>query len=134
MFKQLVAILRFYQGFEINNFTGNALSDEEIRKLHYKKMQRLQVHKHTHTLSLIFFFIIICSILTNLLHNKSVVWKLFPQQLRKFALSNIAAIDSRSDLKRHLSVLSDDQLRQLCQHLNLLGPRVWKSSSSEQKY
>jgi intron-binding protein aquarius len=52
MFKQLVAILRFYQGFEINNFTGNALSDEEIRKLHYKKMQRLQVHiiRSLHTL------------------------------------------------------------------------------------
>jgi intron-binding protein aquarius len=95
MFKQLVSILRFYDGFEIDNFSGNALTDEEIRKLHYKKMQRLQ----------------------------SVAWKLFPQQLRKFALSNVAAIDNRVELKRHLSVLSDEELRQLCQHLNLLGPR-----------
>lgn len=58
LFKKLIDILKFYQGilsdslghdwltllgFEINDFTGEALTDNDMISLHYSKMQNLQV-------------------------------------------------------------------------------------------
>lgn len=61
LFKQLLANVRFYQGFEINNFTGKALTDDDMSKQHYAKLKRLQ----------------------------HVAFKQFQPELKQFALSNV---------------------------------------------
>lgn len=43
LFMQLVQMIRFYEGFEVNNFTGTALTDDEITDLHCKKILNFQV-------------------------------------------------------------------------------------------
>lgn len=92
LFRQLLQMVKFYQGFEINDFTGRALSDEDVRKLHYERIQRLQ----------------------------QLVFKHVPQ-LRAFALAAAGTIDTRSALKSHLSGLDAATLRDLCGKLALIG-------------
>lgn len=49
MFK-LLDMLKFYTGFEINDQTGNALTEKEMTTLHYERITSLQVtHLHIHT-------------------------------------------------------------------------------------
>jgi intron-binding protein aquarius len=107
LFRQLLQILRFYENFEINDYTGQALTDEEMLKEHYESMQRLQ----------------------------AVAFKSFPE-LRKLALSNVAAIDSRQNLKALLRDLPEARLRELCVHLGLLAPAnegfAWEDSNSSE--
>eukprot|EP01126_Amoeba_proteus_P051320 TRINITY_DN6121_c0_g5_i6.p1 TRINITY_DN6121_c0_g5~~TRINITY_DN6121_c0_g5_i6.p1 ORF type:complete len:1552 (+),score=385.61 TRINITY_DN6121_c0_g5_i6:358-5013(+) len=93
LFKQLLGNLRFYYGFEINNFTGQALSDDDMSKEHYSKLKRLQ----------------------------HVAFKKFQPELRRFALSNIGAVNTRESLKAHLSELKDDKLVRLCESINLIN-------------
>ncbi|XP_015770296.1 PREDICTED: intron-binding protein aquarius-like, partial [Acropora digitifera] len=42
LFKQLLDMLKFYTGFEINDVTGMALTDHEMVDIHYTKMASLQ--------------------------------------------------------------------------------------------
>jgi len=91
----LLQILRFYQGFEINDYTGSALTDEDMLKIHYEKMKFLQ----------------------------AITFKHFPE-LKKIALASIASIDSRDNLNKQLSQLSDKRLREFAEQLHLLGPKV----------
>lgn len=84
--------MRFYENFEINDYTGQALTDDEMLKEHYESMQRLQ----------------------------AVAFKSFPE-LRKLALTNIGSIDSRQNLRNMLAPLKDDRLRELAVHLGLLA-------------
>lgn len=55
----------------------------------------------------------------------------YREKLKNFALSNVGAIDSRAALTQHMSVLTDEELRGLCEELALLGPKVLLQSSSE---
>lgn len=43
LFNQLLEMLRFFEGFEINDYTGNALTDEDMNAQHSAKLQNLQV-------------------------------------------------------------------------------------------
>jgi intron-binding protein aquarius len=43
LFKQLLDILKFYVGFEIDDHTGLALTDDQMTELHCKKLAALQV-------------------------------------------------------------------------------------------
>lgn len=43
LFFQLVEMLRFYEGFEVDPFTGKSITDEEAAAAHSKKIQELQV-------------------------------------------------------------------------------------------
>lgn len=102
LFKQLLQILRFYENFEINDYTGQALSDDDVLKAHYDEMQHLQ----------------------------AVAFKSFPE-LRKLALSSVASIDSRSSLKSLLKGLPDARLREFCVALGLLGDTfAWEEAAS----
>eukprot|EP01125_Pyxidicula_operculata_P011263 TRINITY_DN3682_c1_g2_i2.p1 TRINITY_DN3682_c1_g2~~TRINITY_DN3682_c1_g2_i2.p1 ORF type:complete len:1261 (+),score=324.14 TRINITY_DN3682_c1_g2_i2:363-3785(+) len=96
LFKKLLSMLKFYLGFEINDYTGEALTDDEMRKVHYSKLKKLQQFGY----------------------------KSFEQELKRFALTNIGAVNSRSALKNHLNVLSRDQLLSLNQQLGLLPKEV----------
>lgn len=40
---QLLDMLKFYTGFEINDQTGNALTQKEMTTIHYEKITSLQV-------------------------------------------------------------------------------------------
>ncbi|KAL6049950.1 Intron-binding protein aquarius [Balamuthia mandrillaris] len=94
LFSQLVDRLKFYQGFEVHNFSGLPLTEEEITAKHCAGIQRLQ----------------------------RAAFKLFPEQLRPLALANIGSVDSRAVLHNHLSALDKEELRKLCEELHLLTP------------
>lgn len=69
LFSQLLDRLKFYAQFEINNETGDPMSEIEVMTLHYHKMTKLQ---------------------ENMFVN-------FPE-MRAFALSNVNSIDTRKAL------------------------------------
>ena len=68
--------LKFYCGFEINDHTGEALTEHEMMEDHYQRITSLQLAS----------------------------FKLFPE-LRSFALSNVAGVDSRDALMKHFGSL-----------------------------
>lgn len=45
LFTQLVEMLRFFESFEINNYTGEALNEEEMEELQSEKVRYFQVIK-----------------------------------------------------------------------------------------
>lgn len=93
LFAQLVDLLQFYEGFEINDHTGTQLTDHEVLESHYSRMQSFQ-----------------------LLAFKKM------EKLRELALSNIGSIHKRANLSKKLSVLSPEELRDLvCCKLKLVS-------------
>lgn len=91
LFCQLLDMLKFYTGFEINDQTGNALTQKEMTTLHYDRITSLQRAAFAH----------------------------FPELL-DFALSNVAAVDTRDSLKKHFGHLSPNKLHQVAAYLCLL--------------
>ena len=92
LFNQMLENIKFYMGFEIDDHTGAPLTDEEMTNTHYNQIQRLQL----------------------------AAFKFHQDQLRSFALSNVAAVDTRDALTQHLSNLSTKDLAQLCHTLGLI--------------
>ncbi|XP_030484515.1 uncharacterized protein LOC115700975 [Cannabis sativa] len=93
LFAQLVDLLQFYEGFEINDHVGTQLTDDEVLQSHYDRLQSFQL----------FAF-------------KKV------SKLRDLALANIGAINKRNDLSKKLSVLSSEELKDLvCHKLKLVS-------------
>ncbi|TKY69055.1 Intron-binding protein aquarius [Spatholobus suberectus] len=93
LFAQLVDLLQFYEGFEINDHTGTQLTDHEVLESHYSRMQSFQ-----------------------LLAFKKM------EKLRELALTNIGSIHKRADLSKKLSVLSPEELQDLvCCKLKLVS-------------
>ena len=91
LFRSLLDILRFYQGFEINDFTGEPLNENDMNALHCDRIQRIQ----------------------------RVAFQHFMPTLRSFALANVGSVENPRMLKQYLQVLDDTQLRLLVQHLHL---------------
>ncbi|XP_017331417.1 RNA helicase aquarius isoform X3 [Ictalurus punctatus] len=91
LFCQLLDMLKFYTGFEINDQTGNALTEKEMTTLHYDRITSLQRAAFAH----------------------------FPE-LQDFALSNVAAVDTRESLTKHFGHLSPNTLHQVASYLCLL--------------
>lgn len=54
---QLLDMLKFYTGFEINDQTGNALTQKEMTTLHYDRITSLQVKFSRARTVLIYIFI-----------------------------------------------------------------------------
>lgn len=94
LFSQLLEMLKFYVGFEIDDRTGNALSDSKLLDAHYSKFQRMQY----------------------------VAFKYFPKELKSLSLASIASIDTRDTLSAQLSALSNIRLLEFCERLQLLSP------------
>eukprot|EP01132_Coremiostelium_polycephalum_P002420 gene2420-2988_t len=97
-FNELLGILKFYLNFEINNFTGEELSREQISSDHYQNIKSLQ----------------------------RLVFKEF-HEIKEFALKNISSIETKKTILNDLSVLSQERLNQLCYLLNLI-PKDSKES------
>uniref|UniRef100_A0A673CNS9 RNA helicase aquarius n=1 Tax=Sphaeramia orbicularis TaxID=375764 RepID=A0A673CNS9_9TELE len=91
LFCQLLDMLKFYTGFEINDQTGNALTEKEMTTLHYDRITSLQRAAFAH----------------------------FPELL-DFALSNVAAVDTRESLTKHFGHLSPNTLHRVASYLCLL--------------
>ncbi|KAK9283494.1 hypothetical protein L1049_011740 [Liquidambar formosana] len=93
LFAQLVDLLQFYEGFEINDHVGTQLTDDEVLQSHYERFQSFQL----------------------------LAYKKIPK-LRELALANIGAIHKRVDLSKKLSVLSPEELQDLvCSKLKLVS-------------
>ncbi len=43
LFAQLVDLLQFYEGFEINDHSGTQLSDDDVLQAHYSRFQAFQL-------------------------------------------------------------------------------------------
>ncbi|XP_043691162.1 RNA helicase aquarius isoform X2 [Telopea speciosissima] len=93
LFAQLVDLLQFYEGFEIDDHVGTQLDDDEVLRTHYSCFQAFQL----------------------------LAFKKIPK-LRDLALANIGAINKRADLSKKLSVLSPEELKDLlCNKLKLVS-------------
>lgn len=91
LFLQLLDTLKFYSRFEINDETGDALTDHDMTQIHYKKIIALQ----------------------------RAAFAKFPA-LKMFALTNVAAVDTRENLKSHFYMLEAENLREIAKYLNLI--------------
>uniref|UniRef100_A0AAX7TCD2 Aquarius intron-binding spliceosomal factor n=1 Tax=Astatotilapia calliptera TaxID=8154 RepID=A0AAX7TCD2_ASTCA len=91
LFCQLLDMLKFYTGFEINDQTGNALTQKEMTTLHYDRITSLQRAAFAH----------------------------FPE-LHDFALSSVASVDTRESLTKHFGHLSPNMLHKVASYLCLL--------------
>ncbi|OWK62012.1 RNA helicase aquarius isoform X2 [Lonchura striata] len=104
LFCQLLDMLKFYTGFEINDQTGNALTENEMTTIHYDRITSLQRAAFAH----------------------------FPE-LYDFALSNVAAVDTRDALVKLFGPLSSNVLHQVASYLCLLPPLAEGEDTSHEK-
>uniref|UniRef100_A0A1B0GP02 RNA helicase aquarius N-terminal domain-containing protein n=1 Tax=Phlebotomus papatasi TaxID=29031 RepID=A0A1B0GP02_PHLPP len=84
-------MLKFYARFEINDETGDALTDHDMTLLHYSKITSLQ----------------------------RAAFAKFPD-LRMFSLANVASVDTRESLKEHFGALDAQSLKNIACYLNLV--------------
>lgn len=91
LFLQLLDTLKFYSRFEINDETGDALTDHDMTQIHYSKIISLQ---------------------------RAAFAKF--QDLKMFALANVATVDTREKLEKYFSVLDGDSLKKIAGYLNLI--------------
>ncbi|XP_073987602.1 RNA helicase aquarius [Rhodnius prolixus] len=91
LFSQLLAILKFYARFEINDVTGDCLTDAQMSQIHYNNMISLQ----------------------------KAVFSKFPS-LIKFSLTNVSSVDTRESMLKYFLQLDEKSLREILVHLNLL--------------
>ncbi|XP_013384354.1 intron-binding protein aquarius-like [Lingula anatina] len=94
LFSQLLDMLKFYTDFQINDYTGEALTDLEMTNNHYNKFLDLQ----------------------------RAAFKYYPEDLRKFAVSNVGSVDTRETLLKHFGELSNLDLQKIASYLNLVEP------------
>ncbi|CAG0914886.1 unnamed protein product [Notodromas monacha] len=105
LFRQLLDMLRFYQRFEINDATGDPLTDRDMMKLHYASLVALQ----------------------------RAVFIKYPE-MKKFALLNVAAINSRESLEHFFETLSRDKLHSLANSLALIPMDTMPEDEAEALY
>lgn len=82
LFNKMLNNFKFYSNFEINDTTGETLSQNDIMEKHYEKVLQLQ---------------------------KS-IFKHFRDEMPIFPLQNIKSIDKRQVLKEEFDKLNDEQL------------------------
>lgn len=92
LFRQMLEQVKFYMGFEIDDKTGQPLTDSDMIDAHYLKLTRLQ----------------------------KVAYKYFRDELMPLVLAPVSGIDTRTSLVGHLDSLSNDKLFDLAHRLRLL--------------
>ncbi|XP_006823851.1 RNA helicase aquarius [Saccoglossus kowalevskii] len=93
LFNQLLNVLKFYAGFEIDERSGEALTDHDMTNIHYDRITSLQRG----------------------------AFKYFPE-LKKFSMANVGSIDTRDKLLAHFEPLSTEKLHEIAAYLNLVPP------------
>lgn len=99
LFGQLLEMLKFYADFEIDDITGEALTDQQMMKKHYESIIKMQ----------------------------KIVFKTFPH-LRQVFISNVSAIDTRNNLMKHFEELNDSELIKFGSLLNLSDEEILKEN------
>ncbi|CAF1627837.1 unnamed protein product [Rotaria magnacalcarata] len=89
LFHKMLCNFKFYSSFEINDTTGETLSQNEIMEKHYEKVLQLQ----------------------------SAIFKHFRDEMPTFPLQNIQSIDKREILNEEFDKLSDSQLNSIAASL-----------------
>ncbi|CAF3629326.1 unnamed protein product [Rotaria socialis] len=89
LFHKMLCNFKFYSSFEINDTTGETLSQNEMMEKHYEKVLQLQ----------------------------SAVFKHFRDEMPTFPLQNIQLIDKREILNEEFDKLSDSQLNSIAASL-----------------
>ncbi|RUP52308.1 hypothetical protein BC936DRAFT_148195 [Jimgerdemannia flammicorona] len=115
LFNQLLEILRFYAGFEINDHTGLALTDSQMTELHCGRLMELQVGEQIPPHIFRFAFINT----TSYRFPQLIAFKHFKNSLSDIALSNLASIERRPELLKQFKQLDDGDLVKLCDHLGI---------------
>ena len=103
LFRQLLEMLVFYARFEIDDLTGDALSLKDMSIRHSNKIFDLQ----------------------------KLVFKDFPEEMRKFYLSSIASVSTRDQLLTYFSNLEFDQLKTLCVQLGIIDQETEDCDKTE---
>ena len=103
LFRELFQILKFYSTFEIDDQSGEAKTDNEVEELHYEKLKSLQKG----------------------------IFKYYRDELQSFSLTNIATIDKRDTLIKHLNSLSFDLIHSVAVYLNLVPEKSKENYSKE---
>nr|WJH19508.1 RNA helicase aquarius [Euglena gracilis] len=106
LFKDLLGILQFYTGFEIDDFSGAALDNNQIKQIHTRKLIAFQ----------------------------RVAFKYFPDALRPLALCNLGLLETRKLLRPHLTRLPALLLHRLCDQLALLPPAEGLPSDARREF
>lgn len=94
LFSQLLEMLKFYSRFEINDETGEALTDNDMRLIHYNLITALQ---------------------------RAAFIKF--SELKQFSFTNVANVDTREKLKKFFGPLENQKLHDIAAFLNLLPSR-----------
>ncbi|KAF9094292.1 hypothetical protein BGX23_002306 [Mortierella sp. AD031] len=105
LFSQLLDILAFYTGFEINGHIGLALTKEEMTEIHAARLSKLQ----------------------------RIAFAEFRDELMDLAMSNLRAIESRESLLKHFETLNQEQLIQLCQLFNIRTTKITDPSTDHSR-
>eukprot|EP01062_Namystynia_karyoxenos_P069924 TRINITY_DN6533_c0_g1_i3.p1 TRINITY_DN6533_c0_g1~~TRINITY_DN6533_c0_g1_i3.p1 ORF type:complete len:1505 (+),score=516.09 TRINITY_DN6533_c0_g1_i3:74-4588(+) len=92
LFRDMLSILRFYHGFEVDDHTSEALTENECETRHAARVTVLQ----------------------------RVAWKFYREKLRDLSMGSAAALEERALLQQYLRPLSDRELAGLCVRLCVL--------------
>ena len=95
--------MRFYTRFEINDQTGEPLTDKEMTSIHYSRMSELQ----------------------------RAVFVKYPE-LRTLALATIASIEDREQLEKHFLSLTRETLYNICEYLHLVPSKAEEEPIEDQ--
>ncbi|KFM82461.1 Intron-binding protein aquarius, partial [Stegodyphus mimosarum] len=104
LFTQLLEILKFYSRFEVNEFTGEPLSDNDMMLIHYALFTNVQ----------------------------KAAFKKFPD-LKQFYLANVASVDTRQNLEKIFLPLENRTLHEIAAFVKLL-PGVPDTPDVEKPY
>ena len=88
---EMLQYLKYYASFEIDDHSGNPLTQKEMMSRHYRRVTELQRS----------------------------VFKLYPE-LHKFCTSSVSRIDSREMLMKHFRPLNSKKLHHVCAMLNMV--------------
>lgn len=91
LFRDLTSLLQHYMSFPIEDHSGREYTDAEESDRHNARLSKLQ----------------------------RVAFKVFKDKLTILALSNYKSLASRTELEGHLAVLTDEEVKQLCEALQI---------------
>ncbi|EDQ85935.1 uncharacterized protein MONBRDRAFT_38574 [Monosiga brevicollis MX1] len=104
LFGQLLQMLKFYVNFEIDDLSGEQLSEDTMTDIHYAHVKKLQTVAYRHY-----------------------------EELRELALRNVSSIDTRETFVAYMDQLSDERLRELCASLALIADPTAAGSADDEE-
>lgn len=86
LFCQLVDMVSYYMNFPVNDFTGEYMDEEAVRKVRSQALFKM----------------------------REIAFDEFPEELKLMTFANLASLSSRDDLKDHVAGLSNEQFTNFC--------------------